>query len=123
VEGAVAAASPPSGSSRRPRHAEALGVFHDRLEDLRVEFEILLKSAVFFAEFLIVADEGSDDDVVRVAAEQVGDADEAQDVVLVGFAFGGVAADQIVVAPTEMRSPSALQRAISRRASSRPNVS
>ena len=56
-----------------------------------------LEAAVLAAEFVVVADEGADLDVVGVAAEEMRHADEAQDVILVADAVGGVAADQVVV--------------------------
>jgi len=77
--------------------AEVLGVADDGAEDPGIFLEVFLEAAILRAEFVVVADEGANPDVVLVAAAEVGDADELQEVVLVERALGGVAADEVLV--------------------------
>ena len=77
--------------------AEALGVLDNRREDLLVEGEVLFESAVLAAEAVVVADEGAGDDIGRVTAEEVGDADELEEVVAVGDRLVLVFGEEVLV--------------------------
>ena len=79
--------------------AQVLGVFDDGGEDLLVEGEVLLKAMVLTAKAVVVADEGSGDNIGGVAAQQVGDADEAQEVVAVGHGLLLVVVEEVLVGP------------------------
>ena len=90
------------------RDAEVLRVLQDGREDLLELLEVLLEPAILRAELLVVADEGSADDVVRVAAEHRRYAHEAEDVVLVRLLE--VASDEVVVGADGDAEPRAVAR-------------
>ena len=79
------------------RYPEVLRIFDDRAEDAGVFVEVFLEALVLAAQFVVVADERADLDVIGVAAEEMRHADEAQDVILVANAVGGIAADEVVI--------------------------
>ena len=77
--------------------AKVLGVFDYRREDLAVERKILLEAAVLAAKAGIVADERPGHHIRPVAAQQVGDADQAEQMVAVGHRFPLVVCEEILV--------------------------